>query len=163
MIFVTVGSMFPFDRLTKATDSWAARAEVRDMLIQIGSGEYVPSHARWTRMMARREFNEAVSSCDLVVAHLGMGSIITALQAQKPILLLPRIFELGEHTSNHQLHGVDWLRNRPGIWIADDADSLHRYLDEFQAGRLTRPTDRPDEHASPELIAHVRDFIAGRT
>ena len=32
-----------------------------------------------------------------MVGHAGMGTIITALQSAKPLLVLPRIGALGEH------------------------------------------------------------------
>ncbi len=160
MIFVTVGSMFPFDRLAQAADAWAEHNRSRDMLVQIGAGAYEPKHARWVRMMRTNEFNNAIAGCDLVVAHLGMGSIITAMQAQKPIVLLPRIYELGEHTSDHQMHATDWLADRPGIWIAKDTADLHRLLGDFVSGRITQPSEKAASFASPELIENVRSFIA---
>jgi UDP-N-acetylglucosamine transferase subunit ALG13 len=88
-----------------------------------------------------------------------MGSIITAMQAQKPVILLPRQFALGEHTSDHQMHGTDWLKGRPGIWIAEDVADLHRLLDEFLQGNIRRPTDKAAQFASPELIENVRSFL----
>jgi UDP-N-acetylglucosamine transferase subunit ALG13 len=159
VIFATIGSMFPFDRMAKAVDDWLARNPGRDALIQIGSGRYEPVHGKWVRMMRPAEFNETVRRCELVVAHLGMGSIITAMQSQKPVILLPRQFALGEHTSDHQMHGVEWLQGRPGIWIADEVPDLHRLLDDYVAGNIRRPTDQAAQFASPELIANLRTFI----
>ena len=159
MIFVTTGSMFPFDRLTKAVDEWAQENVLQDVLIQIGTGEYEPLQARWVRMMRPLEFSESINTCNLVVAHLGMGSIITAMQAQKPIILFPRQFALGEHTSDHQLHGTDWLKDRPGIFIADDVANLHRLLNDFVRGEIGQPTDKAANYASPKLIENLRRFI----
>jgi UDP-N-acetylglucosamine transferase subunit ALG13 len=161
VIFVTVGSMFPFDRLAKGADEWAERNPRQPMLVQIGTGSYVPRFARSVRMLRPTEFGEAVGGATLVVAHLGMGSIITAMQARKPIVLMPRIFDLGEHTSDHQMHGTDWLRGRPGIWIADDVDALHHYLDAFRDGSLVQGSLGVEPHASTELIGRVRAFISG--
>lgn len=159
MIFVTVGSMFPFDRLAQAADAWARRNASQDVLVQIGEGRFVPKHARWVRMMRPGEFNDTISACDLVVAHLGMGSIITAMQAQKPVVLMPRIYELGEHTSDHQMHGTEWLRDKPGIWIAKDESELQQLLDEYVVGNIASPSEKATSIASPELIARVRQFI----
>lgn len=163
MIFATVGSMFPFDRLARSVDGWSGRNPGRDVLIQIGSGEYQPQHARWVRMLRPTEFSQAIATCSLVVAHLGMGSIITAMQARKSIVLLPRIYELGEHTSDHQMHGTEWLRDKPGIWIAQDERQLQILLDDFQAGRIAGPSEQVGSTASEELIGNVRRFIADRS
>lgn len=121
MIFVTVGSMFPFDRLIAAMDQWAAglgqsRGEV---LAQIGAGSLEPCHMRWVRRLERAEFARTVAGADLVVAHAGMGSVITAGEYGKPIVLLPRRAAAGEHTNDHQIDTAGWLRRRPGIYVAD--------------------------------------------
>jgi UDP-N-acetylglucosamine transferase subunit ALG13 len=129
------------------------------MLIQIGSGAYEPVHAKWVRMMGPLEFNQTISRCSLVVAHLGMGSIISAMQAQKPVILLPRQFSLGEHTSDHQMHGTEWLKERAGIWIAADVLELHRLLDMYTRGEIARTADQVSQFASPELLDNVRSFL----
>lgn len=159
MIFATVGSMFPFDRFAQALDEWARDSGYDDVLLQIGEGEYIPQYVKWVRTLRPAEFKQAVADCDLVVAHLGMGSIITAMQAVKPIVLFPRARELGEHTSDHQAHGVEWLDGRPGLWIAHDIPQLRERLDEFRAGTLIGSLDAVSPHASDELIGHVREFI----
>ncbi len=159
MIFATIGSMFPFDRMAKGVDDWLASHPGCEALIQIGSGSYEPKHGKWVRMLRPTEFNQTVRDCKLVVAHLGMGSIITAMQSQKPVILLPRQFSLGEHTSDHQMHGTDWLQGRPGIWIADDVPHLHRLLDQYLRGEIRQPTDQAAQFASPELLQNLRNFL----
>jgi len=45
-----------------------------------------------------------MQNASVVVAHAGMGSVITAMQHNTPIVLLPRLLEAGEHTvSRHSL------------------------------------------------------------
>jgi UDP-N-acetylglucosamine transferase subunit ALG13 len=159
VIFATVGSMFPFDRFAAGVDEWVGRSGYANVLVQIGSGRYEPKHAKWVRMLKPADFTETIHRCDLLVAHLGMGSIITAMQARKPVLLLPRQYALGEHTSDHQLHGVDWLRCRPGIWIAEDVPAMHRLLDDFVAGRIRQGLSEVPPYASDELLGKVKAFI----
>ncbi len=159
MIFATVGSMFPFDRLASGIDEWAGRSGYPDVLVQIGTGRYQPKHARWVRMLKPAEFTDAINACSLIVAHLGMGSVIAASQARKPLLLLPRQLALGEHTSDHQMDGVEWLRSRAGIWIAEDVPAMHRLLDDFVAGRIRHGIMEIQPYASEELLTHVKAFI----
>lgn len=123
MIFVTIGSMFPFDRLIRLMDRWAAATSRDDLLAQIGDGTYVPEHMRWTRRLAKSEFTETVRGASAVVSHAGMGTVITAGGIGTPLVLLPRIMSLGEHTTDHQLATARWLREKPGIFIvAGDAE-----------------------------------------
>ncbi len=44
MIFATVGTQLPFDRLIRALDGWAASNGGVEVFAQIGRGEYEPSH-----------------------------------------------------------------------------------------------------------------------
>lgn len=74
MIFVTVGSMFGFDRLIKAMDFWAKKNSDISVFAQVGEGRYVPEHIRWTRLLSPPEFKATVASSRLIVAHAGMGS-----------------------------------------------------------------------------------------
>lgn len=159
MIFATIGSMLPFDRLVKVVDGWSGEHPAQEVLIQLGQGQYVPKHAEWVRMMRPLEFNQSVESCELMVAHLGMGSFITAMQAGKPVILFPRSLALGEITSDHQRQAADWLRDKPGVWVADDEAALQGLLDAFCAGQLSVPPEVGSRSASTELITHVRQFI----
>ena len=57
VIFVTIGSMFPFDRLIRAMDAWAAAQPERrvELLAQIGDGGYEPAaHALGAQPRPRR-------------------------------------------------------------------------------------------------------------
>ena len=75
MIFVTVGSMMPFNRFIRAVDNWARGHPDHDILAQIGDGDYIPSHMRWARLLPRSEYRKAVEKSDIIVAHAGMGII----------------------------------------------------------------------------------------
>ena len=49
MIFATVGTQLPFDRLIVALDQWAASSPDVEVFAQIGRGEYRPGPITWTR------------------------------------------------------------------------------------------------------------------
>ena len=124
MIFVTIGSMFPFDRMIRAMDAWAAaEAGSEDVLAQVGAGDYEPRHMTWVRKLDRPAYADAIRRSRLVVAHAGVGSIVTAGELCRPIVVLPRRAHLGEHTSDHQVETVGWLRAKPWVHVADDAVS----------------------------------------
>ncbi|MFH1986434.1 MAG: glycosyltransferase [Pseudomonadota bacterium] len=118
MIFVTVGSMLPFDRLIRAVDLWAQNTKCLDVFAQIGDGVYEPTNMTWARMLSPGEFDQKIRSASLVVAHAGMGSIISAMEAGKPIVILPRRVENKEVTTNHQVDTVTWLEQKSGIYVA---------------------------------------------
>jgi UDP-N-acetylglucosamine transferase subunit ALG13 len=162
VIFVTIGSMFPFDRLIRLMDDWAqARPETR-ILAQIGDGDYVPAHMPWVRKLNQTEFSRTVAEADLVVAHAGMGSVITASQYRKPIVMLPRLRQSGEHTTDHQIATANWLRDKPGVYIADtDADLGPRIAEALAAGAPEETTFAAE--APAEFIARIRQCIFGQS
>lgn len=94
MIFTSVGSMLPFDRLVRAVDDWAAANRHVPVLIQIGDGTYQPRHADWVRIMPHDLYARRLAECTLFVAHVGIGSIFQALEARKQLLMLPRLATL---------------------------------------------------------------------
>src|SRR4051794_31546743 len=89
VIFVTVGAQMPFDRLVQCVDRWAQSHDRHDVFAQIGSGSQRPGYIRWAEFLNPSEFRQHVAQANVVVAHAGMGSIITALELGKPILVMP--------------------------------------------------------------------------
>ncbi len=162
MIFLTVGTQEPFDRLVRAVDQWAATATM-PVFGQLGAltpASYRPAHMEWAEFLPARLYEEKVAACRLMVAHAGMGSIISALTAMKPLLMLPRRASLGEHRNEHQLATAEKFAGRPGLHVAADERELPALLD-----RLLAAPEAPEAAlaatASPELIAAVRRFILG--
>jgi len=88
MIFVTVGAQMPFDRLVKTVDQWACERGRDDVFAQIGMTDYRPSNIQWTDFLTAEEFKQRFEAANVIVAHAGTGSIITALQLGKPILIM---------------------------------------------------------------------------
>ena len=158
MIFLTVGSADPFDRMVRAVDEWAASRGRTDVYAQIGVGQYQPRHIQAVRFMSPAEFRERVHAAQLLLAHAGMGSIITALEAGRPMIIMPKLPRLGEHRNDHQVATAKRLGQRQGIIVAWDENDLVTKLD--SEAQLSNPTMIAPA-ASPELIATLRAFIAG--
>ena len=157
MILVTVGAQMPFDRLIMAVDRWARMAGRDDVFAQIGEGSYVPKCARSVRHMNPSEFRQRVIEADLVVAHAGMGTILTALELGRPILVMPRRGELMETRNDHQIATATQLAANGRVSVAMDEAELAaklRQVGEIQGGGQIGP------YASPALLHTLRRFIA---
>lgn len=164
MIFVTIGSMFPFDRLIQEMDAWAgarpAGDDTEEILAQIGEGSYEPRHMTWVRRLDRSEYTATVARARLIVAHAGVGSVVSAGEKGKPIVVLPRREGLGEHTSDHQVETAGWLRGKSGVHVADDETQL--------AARIAAAADPSGDATAmsatdPAFIARLRAFILDGT
>lgn len=163
MIFVTVGAQMAFDRLVAAVDDWAGRTPGADVFAQIGPSELQPKHVRWERFLDPAAFRERVLACDAIVAHAGMGSILTALEHGKPILVMPRRGDLQETRNDHQVATAARFREMGRVAVADDAKELAPWLDRIKD---LRAAERISSHASPQLLdalrAVVRDAVPAR-
>lgn len=159
MILVTVGYQMAFDRLVDAVDQWAAEHPDAEMFAQIGPSELRPKNMPFTAFMEPVEFTRRVEACSVLVAHAGMGSILTALQFGKPILVMPRHAARGETRNDHQIATSRRLGERPGIEVAMDETEIADKLDRLAS--LEAPP-KISNVASPELIARLRGFVAGQ-
>lgn len=158
MIFVTVGAQMPFDRLISAVDTWAETRERGDVFGQIGPTDRTPQHIEWTKFLDPPEFRRRVIDADAVVAHAGMGSILTALEHGKPILVMPRLGRLHETRNDHQVATAERFRELGCVAVAMDETELPEALDRlttFKAG------GRIDRWASPMLLDTLSQFIDG--
>lgn len=158
MIFVTVGTDGPFDRLVGTVDQWAARTGYADVFAQIGTSTMRPGFIRFTHYLEPTEFTRCFASASLVVSHAGMGTILTALQHQKPLLVMPRRAALGEQRNDHQLATARRLQALGKVTVAFDEAELVALLGSG-AAPVTRDPLGP--FAQPELIAALRGFISG--
>lgn len=158
MIFATVGSQEPFDRLIRAVDEWAAARGRTDVLAQIGGSTFQPRHVQFTKFMDPAEFGKVMREARLVVAHAGMGSIITSLELGKPIVVMPRRGELHETRNDHQVATAERFGAQGRIIVANDELELPQKLD--MALRIGE-TARIDTQASPRLIATLLAFLQG--
>lgn len=156
MIFVTVGSDIPFDRLVRAVDRWARARDRRDVIAQIGHGGWQPGFISFSAMLKPAEFRERLINATIVVGHAGMGTILSALQHSKPILVMPRRGGLGETRNDHQMATARHLLDMGKINVAFDDDELFGFLDRIE--ELT-PKEAITPFANSDLILGLRNFI----
>lgn len=163
MIFLTLGTQLPFDRLVKAVDDWCGETGYNDVTAQIIVSEpdgYHPLHFDWVTHLEPGPYAKIIEAADVIVAHAGMGSIITAMTYTKPIILLPRKAGLGEHRNDHQVATAQRFRNHPGICVADTEKELPALLEHMAEGGEVGNIPVP-EFADEKLIAAIRDVVVG--
>lgn len=163
MIFLTIGSHEPFDRLVRAVDAWAgASGQGGRIFGQITDrAGHVPQNFEHVAKIGPEEYTRCCSEADLIVSHVGMGTILTALSLGTPALLMPRRGHLRETRNDHQVATARHLGDRPGLTIAETEDDLPALLD-----RLTgqTATAQSSDHllspvADPRLTDALREFI----
>src|SRR5688500_18974608 len=156
-VFIATGTQLAFDRLIKAVDGWAADNPDAEVFAQIGPGGYKPQHMQSQGYVAPQTFERKATEADLIIAHAGTGTIFTALELRKPLIVMPRLHKYGEHRNDHQVATVERFEHIAGVNVARDEHELRRMLDDFEG--LSRPDAALDPHARPELLEALSGYI----
>jgi len=159
VIFLTVGTQLPFDRLVRDVDLWAGSRSRRDIFGQIsdpGPAGYRPKNFDWVSDLAPAEFEARFHAASHIVSHAGMGTIIGALGEGKPLLIMPRRAHLGEQRNDHQHATSKRFGTRPGILVAFDEAELPEKMDMLVASTASA-TDKGAAGAYATSIGRFAD------
>lgn len=127
MIFCTIGTQAPFDRFVKIVDEVAAHLD-EEVIAQVYKSEYAAKNIHTMNFLPPDEFNKLFDKARLIVAHAGMGTIISAMRQHKPIIIFPRIAALGEHRNEHQLATAQKMKELGYAYVANNKDELQELL-----------------------------------
>jgi UDP-N-acetylglucosamine transferase subunit ALG13 len=168
MVFLTVGNSDPFDRLVQAFDEWvrvSQQESLQEVVAQIGYGRYIPKNCPHVRFMPPVEYRRTFEQAKFVVAHAGMGTIITAVEFKKTLIVMPKRASLGEQRNEHQLATVRQFRHLPYLQVVNSEFELFQTLNSavsgintiapIQGGLCTANEFQP----SPSLINFVNKFV----
>jgi len=159
MIFVTVGSQLPFDRLISALDQWSTDSNSESVFAQIGNSEYKPKNIEFCKTMSPDDYSAYFKKADIIVAHAGMGTIISALELGKPLVLLPRLARNGEHRNDHQLSTAKHFSSYKNIVVASNSTELLSAVDKLLAQNSF--SDEPElTEVSTDLIFAIKEFVS---
>lgn len=154
MIFVTVGTHTQgFDRLVKKADE-LARSLKEEVVIQRGNTAYEPSHASYFDFASRDEMQKAVEKARVIVSHGGAGSIIFALSAGKPVIVVPRLTGYGEHVNDHQLELARALEREGKVKAVYDVEELGAALKASKDASLIN-------REKPVMLEVIKNYLIG--
>jgi UDP-N-acetylglucosamine transferase subunit ALG13 len=156
MIFVTVGTDLPFDRMVKVIDQWARENDRRDVFAQIGEGAWEPEFIRFSHFLQPPEFSKHFNEASLIISHAGMGTILSALMYGKPILVMPKLASLGEHRNEHQTATAKRMRDLYDVNVAFNEDELRHRLMNLDS---LAPPASISGFANESLTKGLNDFI----
>lgn len=150
MIFVTVGST-DFDALIRAMDEIAGRLD-EPVVMQIGSGKYLPVHAaeyfRYALLL-----DPYYDRAEVIVSHGGLGTIMEAIHKGKRLVAV-------SNPDRYDAHQEDILGFLAAgghlIWCRE----LDRLADELQGARAWEPVPLPEPECRIHLVIH--EFLQQR-
>ena len=74
-----------------------------EVYAQIGFSDYAPKHFKYKDFLDAKQYNEYIKKCRLLICHGGVGTIISGLKNNKPIIVVPRLAKFNEHVDDHQV------------------------------------------------------------
>lgn len=154
MIFVTVGTQLPFPRLIDEMERLAADLG-EEVIAQTGPYEGPLSHMQGTQNMAPEVFERNFTAARVVVAHAGIGSILSAKRYGKPLVVLPRRLAHGEHRNDHQLATARAMEAITGVHVAWEAGDIAGFL----KGAALEPASEEMSASHANLVARLRAVI----
>lgn len=156
LILLTVGTQLPFDRLVSALDDLAGRFGL-DVYGQVGISTVKPKNFPAVQNIAAQDFDQKFRSADVIVAHAGIGTVLSAQKYRKPIILFPRKASLGEHRNEHQTATCNQLENRPGIYVAWTESELERLVADRASLKVASTDDVAAGRGS--FVSNLRDYL----
>jgi len=148
MIFLTVGTQFPFDRLVRAVDEIVDQGILDgDVFAQIGGSSYQPRNFEAVTTLAKEDFDTQIRKSTALISHAGMGSITVALDNDKPLLVMPRRKQYGEVVNDHQVAIAREFGRLGCVLVAQDEQELPAVVSSLHG---FKPAERATQ---PEAVA----------
>jgi len=138
-VFVTLGTIAPyrFDSLVDAVSS--ALAPNTDVVWQLGVTDRIDLPGIMHDELDAAQFAAEIGQADLVITHAGVGTVVSLLDAGKPMLVVPRRRSRREHVDDHQTQISDALLERRLAEVCE--------VEDLSAAVIARATGRRTSYA----------------
>ena len=134
MIFLTVGTQFPFDRFVKAIDDVFNEGLIdEEIFSQIGKSSYKPCNFEAVSSLENSLFAKYMQEASCVISHAGAGTITMALEYKKPLLVMPRLKKYGEAVNDHQLDIAKKFEQNGHLLVAYEIGKLPAKIEELKS------------------------------
>ncbi len=155
MILLTVGTVFPFDRLVKAVDTAAEKIQFHEEIIaQTGDCSYVPRNFKSVPFLEKSQLDKYITEASAIISHAGVGSIKSALSSYKPLLVMPRLKKYHEHVNDHQLILAERFEKLGYLLAAYDQECLAEKMIELKSF-----VPRKYELNTESAVARISDYL----
>ena len=145
MIFLTVGTQFPFDRLVKAVDDLLDGDLVNEEIFaQIGDSSYRPRNFKVVSSLEKHFFDKYFREASCVIGHAGIGTVSMAMEHDKPLLVVPRQQKYGEVVNNHQVALAEQFEKLGHLLVAYETQELPAKMDQLRTFVPRKREARPN-------------------
>jgi UDP-N-acetylglucosamine transferase subunit ALG13 len=165
-VVVTVGTdHHPFDRLIRWINDWLEQhpEHADGFFVQSGPAAVRPASAG-DRFLDGDQLDLLLDGAELVICHGGPGTISDAWSRGLRPVVVPRLRRFGEVVDDHQVDFCVRLADLGRVRLAQSADELAEFLDDFAAGRrqLLPEGSAADGQAAIARFAVLVDGLVSR-
>lgn len=154
MIFVTIGTQASFDRFIRIIDEIAPLIK-EPIIAQTYKSQYIAKNIKTIDFLPPDKFNNLFNEARIIISHAGMGTIISAMCKNKPIIVFPRRASLGEHRNEHQLATAKKMKELNYVYVAYNKQELQNFLTKQDL----KPLHNLTNFASESLTNSITEFI----
>ncbi len=155
MIFLTVGTQFPFDRIVQAVDDAFDDGLIdEEIFAQIGESSYRPRNFKSVTILEKRQYDKIFKEASCIISHAGIGTITMTLDNHKPMLVTPRLRKYGEVVNDHQKAIADEFEKHGHILVAYSVEELPEKLRE-----LKKFVPKPRENQVKAVTDRITKFL----
>ncbi|MFC7367399.1 glycosyltransferase [Vreelandella zhaodongensis] len=161
MIFITVGTQLPFDRLLEYFDEWRNQVGYAGKVVaQVGEGSQFSSPTiEMFETLSSEEYYQWFCQADGVVSHAGMGSILSCLDHRKRGVFLPRQHALGEHRNDHQRDTAEAFEGKyPSLVFCTEKEAFFNALTSLVDASQS-PVDSTSVETNNELGSNIATYL----
>ncbi|WP_261844974.1 glycosyltransferase [Aliamphritea ceti] len=156
MIFLTVGSQMPFDRMVSIVNEWSSLNPHIEIVAQVGNSNSSFTNLTTIKNVKPKEYDQYISRAELVIGHAGMGTVITCRDLNKPLVVMSRRGDLFETRNDHQIATTKWIKNFPYIeefsTVEELGISINKLLDKSVEMEV-----KPSSNS--ELVSNIINII----
>lgn len=156
MILITLGTQDKqFKRLLDMVQEEIDKGNISDkVVVQAGYTKYESKDMEIFDLIDRDKFADLISKCDILITHGGVGSIITGLQNNKKVIVVPRLAKYNEHVNDHQKQITDNF-SKVGyilpVYEDDNLGDVLKKVDKFKPKKYKSNTNN--------MIKLIEDYI----
>ena len=158
MIFVILGTQkFQLNRLLIEMDEIIEKGLVKEeVFAQIGNSTYQPKNFKYEKFVDKSTFDDYISKADTIIAHSGVGSIISSLKKEKKVIVYPRLAKYNEHVDDHQLDIASAFEKKRYVLCCYEDNELYKVLE-----RSKNFDFKPYVSQTEQIVNIISDFMTG--
>ena len=128
-----------------------------EVIVQAGYTKFQSDKMRIIDLISKEQLEQFQDEADLIITHVGVGSIISSIEKGKKVIAVPRMHEYGEHVNNHQIEIVKDFNDKGYIIGIEKVEDLKQAI--IKAKKFEPNKYQPNNEKMLKIIENFIDKI----